>query len=323
VLIRGVVYLVRVPFISEDTTVKLTDFVEDLPQDIAIALTAEEFEILARKMSGAARNLHSLYNLTIDDTFLDDVERGLVWRGVSDLENAAYTLKHSGDTQNSIFQTHAASEKFLKAALKRSDSKVDLQSLGHNLPRVFERLVAANSRYDWLRSSVEALQKFAPNMQIRYGIVPRTVENALVGFNAALSICGASAQLWLFDFARGTERSDFAVGRFYLDGSKSTFYCKQILCAPGNKRSAVLTRFDVNTLLGATMIDMVVEMKYSGLYLEVKDARQLEDLRRRLGHQLRNPGRLVRAEDLGIQITAGPEGSYTTGHVRVRIRPEK
>jgi len=71
------------------------------------------------------------------------------------------------------------------------------------------------------------------------------------------------------------------------------------------------------------MIDMVVEMKYSGLYLEVKDARQLEDLRRRLGHQLRNPGRLVRAEDLGIQITAGPEGSYTTGHVRVRIRPEK
>jgi hypothetical protein len=108
---------------------------------------------------------------------LDDVERGLVWRGLRDLENAASSLRNVGDTQAAVFDAHAAAEKFLKVALKRSGCSIPLQSLGHRLPQIFDELVTSEERYSWLKSSVDSLQALAPNMQIRYGIVPRTVEN--------------------------------------------------------------------------------------------------------------------------------------------------
>jgi hypothetical protein len=317
IFLRGDVYLVQVPSTIGDATVRLTDRIEGLPEDIAVTFTPEEFGNLGRKITGTSLAFQKLYALSVDDTFLDDIEKGLVWRALLDLENAAHSLKQTSDTQTAIFQAHQAAEKFLKVALKRAGSKIDLKSLGHNLPKVFDALVVANGRHAWLKSSVVALQTFAPDMQIRYAVLPRTIENAIVAFNAALTVCGALAQMWLFDAARGTDESTFIPNRFYVDGSGSTFYCKTVDYV---SRLLILTRFGLNPLTGSGLVvEIKLGMDQSALYLEVTDPGEIDNLRRRFEWHLRNLGQQVRPVDLGIQITSGPEGSYTTIGVRVKV----
>jgi HEPN domain-containing protein len=189
VLLRGEVHLVLVPLTEGTTVVRLIDQIDGLPEEVGATLSREEFEAIGRKAAGATISFQKLYNLTVEDGFLDAVERGLVWRALFDLETAATTLRHVGDTQNTIFQIHQAAEKFLKVALKRSGSTADLKRFGHNLPAVFEELKKFSGRYSWLEPCVVALQAFAPNMEIRYSVVPRRVEEAIEAFHAALSIC--------------------------------------------------------------------------------------------------------------------------------------
>ena len=154
------------------------------------------------------------------------------------------------------------------------------------------------------------------SVTVSYRVRPRT---RLLDSTAALSICGTLAIIWLFDLARGSNQSTFTPGKFYLDGSKTTFYCKEVTEVPDEGKLAVLTRFDVNPMLGSVMIDMGVKLKYSALYLEVTDVDKMNDLRRRLEYQLRNRGKRVRPKEFGIKIASGPEGSYTTAHVRIRV----
>jgi len=253
VLLRGEVYLVLVPLTLGDTVVRLVDQIEGLPTAVGASLSREEFEALGRKVAGATISFRKLYNLTVEDGFLDAVERGLVWRALFDLETAVTTLRHVGDTQNTIFQIHQAAEKFLKVALKRAGSAADLKRLGHNLPAVFAELVRLSARYAWLESSVDALQAFAPNMQIRYCVVPRRREDAIEAFHAALSICGALAQMWLFDTKRGADNSRFSPGSYYVDGNQNTYFCKSIHENKGAAPSAVLTRFGVSPVVGRIM----------------------------------------------------------------------
>jgi hypothetical protein len=147
VLLRGEVYLVLVPLTEGDTVVRLIEQIDGLPTEVGATLSREEFEAIARKVAGATISFQKLYNLTVEDGFLDAVERGLVWRALFDLETAATTLRHVGDTQNTIFQIHQAAEKFLKVALKRAGITADLKRLGHNLPAVFTELKKLSDRY--------------------------------------------------------------------------------------------------------------------------------------------------------------------------------
>jgi hypothetical protein len=322
VLLRGSVYLVLVPFSVGDTVARLIDHIRDLPADVAATFTPEEFDDLARKVAGATTNFRTLYTLSCDDVHLDDVQRGLVWRGSFDLENAATSIKHVGDTQAAVFNAHAAAEKFLKVALKRSGSTVDLQSLGHKLPRIFKELIAIENRYLWLKSSVDALQALAPNMQIRYDIVPRSIEHAISAFNASLNICGGLARIWLFDIERGTTTSTFSPGKFYRDGIGYYCFCNQLLPA-GQPQSAqaVLTKLiDVPPPGESLTVQMTVPLAASPLYLEVTDEKQNDALRQTLEYRMRNRGQRINPADLGVELASGPEGSYATALVRRLVR---
>ena len=322
VLVRGSVYLVLVPFSVGDTVARLTDHIQDLPDDIAATLTEEEFEILARKVGGATTNFRTLYTLSCDDVHLDDVQRGLVWRGSVDLENSATSIKHVGDTQTAVFNAHAAAEKFLKVALKRSGCTIDLQSLGHKLPKIFEALLDVENRYLWLKSSVDALQSLAPNMQIRYDTVPRSVEQAISAFNSSLSICGSLARMWLFDIERGTTTSIFSPGKFYRDGIGYYCFCNQLLPAGQPQAAqAVLTKMiDVPPPGESLTVEMTVPVSASPLYLEVTDSKQNDALRQTLEHRMRNRGQRINPADLGVELASGPEGSYATALVRRTVR---
>jgi hypothetical protein len=70
VTLQGNVYLIRVPFTAGDDAVKLVDQIEDLPPDLRDTFGAEEFASLGHKTIGATMNFRTLYNFTIDDSFL-------------------------------------------------------------------------------------------------------------------------------------------------------------------------------------------------------------------------------------------------------------
>jgi HEPN domain-containing protein len=310
--IGGVVYLGRVRFVAEgEVLANFEDEIEDLPKDIARSLSPEEMRSALEKLTFGSRNFHSLYNLLIDDDCLAEIERGLVRRALYDLENAAVTLKHTGDTQAATVLAHEAAEKFLKAALQKSGNTKKLTGFGHDIPKVFQALLQAERRYAFLSSPIANLQKLSPNMELRYSNVPRSMEMAIQAYHGALYICGMIAQMWLFDKARGTSKSRFRECYFYLDGANSTFYCKRVQGV-----SVTLTLFRSSRFIGSQMVDITLDMAQSALYLEVTDTRQDAQLRSQLMAHLRNPGRKVFPEEIGLKMVHGPEGSYATAMIR-------
>lgn len=190
VLIRGVVYLGQARFVGAgEVLANFQEGIEQLPDEVVRSLSPEEKRPILEKLTFGARGFASLHNLIIDDLWLSETEQALVRRALYDLENAAVTLKHTGDTQAASVQAHEAAEKFLKAALSRAGSSKALKSFGHNIPKLFRELLVAEPRYACVELPVENLQKLAPNMELRYSHVPRSLEMAVAGFHGSLYVC--------------------------------------------------------------------------------------------------------------------------------------
>ena len=317
-LIRGNLYLLAVPFIAVDTALKLTDFVEGLPQDIARSLTPEEMATNLESAMLCTSAVHKIYNLTVDDVHFSSEERELLQRALFDLENASTSLKTNEDAQGAVFNAHAAAEKFLKTGIKRAGIADDL--ISHKLPKIFEKLVGLRKTYSWLQSSVDALQNLAPDMNIRYRLVPRSPSEAVSAIYISLNICSMLAQIWLFDFARGSEKSAFVPGRFYVDGRRATFYCDRIHTTTSGNPGVVLMSF--GGLTGSFIAELVLEQEASSLYLEVTDARQSAELKTQF-HELRQRCQTpIDPKDVGMGVHSKPEGSYAGGMMRLRIHGE-
>ncbi|HMG86738.1 MAG TPA: HEPN domain-containing protein [Terracidiphilus sp.] len=315
IFIRGVVYLGQAQFVAEEEV--MTPFeegIEGLSADLARSLTSEEKRSVMERLTLGSRSFYSLHNLLSDDNWLDVTVREMARRALFDLENAAVTLKHTGDTQSAIVQAHEAAEKYLKAALWRAGKTKNLKKLGHDIPKIFKELTQVQPRYFCLRLPVENLHRLSPSMELRYTSVPRSVEMAIEAYHGALYVCGLTAQMWLFDRARGTTVSRFKAGSFYIDGSGTTFYCKTVQTG-----SAVLILFRSSKFTGLQMADLTMDLSQSALYLEVTDPRQDAQLRAQLAFQLRNRGRKVSPDEIGLTMTHGPEGSYTTAVLKVPV----
>ena len=308
VIVRDTLYLVRVPFSETDLVVKLTDEIENLPKEIAANFRPEEFDAIGRIVTAGSEALLKLYNLHCDDHILSLIDRQVIRRARFDLEHAAISLRQSGDTQNTIFHTHEAAEKFLKVALMRCHPKHLPKRLGHDLRKIFDRLVVERPPYEWLRDSVTALQDAAPTMNIRYVDVPRSVAKAVSCFHSALSICGSLAGLWLLEHERGWWDAEFTVGKFYIDSARRTFLCSGFK----DKEHAVLTYFERNAA-GITVAEMTLKSVYSCLYLELNKPDQLKAIREKYDFCRAHATRRVSPEELRIKITHGAEGSYVTG----------
>lgn len=308
VLVRGQVYLAAIPFVTEDTIVQTTDQIEGLPKQVARSLTADEVGEIGRRLTATTEAVSKLYRLRVDDHILEKDERALVRRALFDFEHTASSLRVSGDTQNAIFHSHAAAEKFLKVALKRAGWTKSLKSLHHDLAATFAALVELQKRFSWLESSVNALRMAAPDMEIRYRDVARSMEDAVRSYNASLNICGTLAGIWLFDFERGGKQAEFLPGRFYVDGARRTFLCMELK----SPHKACLRLFMGTPPRGLVMADMVIDALYSSLYLEVTHPIQVAALRVKYDYHLKNRGELVTPEELGVRMASGPEGNYVT-----------
>jgi HEPN domain-containing protein len=319
VLLRGRVYSVTVPFVTEDTVMRLTDRFEGLPANIAKDLSEDEFSRIGHKVSAATEAVQKLYTLRVDDVFLDSEDRQLISRAQYDLEHASNSIIVTGDTQNAIFHSHAAAEKFLKVALAReTGDRQQFKSLAHNLPRILRKLIQSNPTFDWLQSSIDELQKNVPNMAIRYSDLPRSQQSAVVCFDAALSVCGTVAGILIFDGERGTSKASFQVGQFYLDGARRTFRCVQFPTAD----SAILRIFQSHAAYGMIMADIRLKVKYGRLYLEETDSAEIHKLQQMYATHLRHRGQPITPSEIRLQQSSGPEGSYVSSVIKRRIHPD-
>ena len=318
IVIKGAVYLGLARFVGKGTFVRdWRDGVEGLPPSVAESVSRDEFRLIAERLTLGSNAYAHLSNLRIDHTFLGKVENELVQRAVYDLENSAVVLKTSGDTQSAVVMAHQATEKFLKAALKKSGDPTELRKFGHNLPKLIESLVGRSIRYRWLKIPTGHLQTLSPSMELRYGLQPRTIEDAVSAIHASLHICSSIALMWQFDHARGTDKSSFKPGKFYLNDMWQTLYCKAI-----ENGIAVLTLFISNPVLGSQMLDLKLDdAATSSLYLEITDPQEDARLRQIFMAHLRNPGKLVSPEEIGIRQVDGPEGSYLTALISRKIDP--
>jgi hypothetical protein len=317
ILLRGNLYLLAIPFITSGTALQLTDYIEDLPQEVPETMTREEFSAWGEKAMLAAFSVYKIYNLSIDDLQFSNSEREMLRRALFDLENASILLKMNEDTQGAIFNAHAASEKFLKIGLRRAGITATRHS--HKLDKeIFKELVRLRPTYAWLEPSISALSVLAPNMNIRYQAVPRTTEDALSAIYISLHICSTLAQTWLFDFERGTEKSQFSPGNFYLDGRRATFYCDRLCTTRTGKPGAVLMAFADIPLRGPVIAELVFEQEHSSLYLEVTDSLEADRLKSQfeiLRQKCQSP---VDPKVAGISIHSGPEGSYVGGTFHIQ-----
>jgi len=202
VIVRGLLYLVAVPFKTQDTVVILTDTIENLPRAVAESFSHQEFDLIGRKISASAEALAKLYGLHVSDHILAGSNKEIIRRALYDFEHTATSLKYTGDTQNAIFHSHAAAEKFLKVELNRTTGELELKKLGHNLPKLFRHLPDAQKRFPWLADSVNFLQQHAPSMDIRYKDARHSISDAVAVYHAALKVCGTLAGIWLLDAAR-------------------------------------------------------------------------------------------------------------------------
>lgn len=315
-IIRGELYLGVARFVEEgEVLVDFREEVEGLPEAVAGSLSVEEFRPIAERMTNANSGFRSLYNLEIDEDFLNGKERDLVKRARADLASSVVVLKHNGDTQKSIFESHEAAEKFFKAALLKSGYSGDVGKFSHGIPMLFRELARVAPRFSWLSTPMDNLQSlFAPKMGLRYRQIPVSVERAVEAFYGSLFICGTIAQIWLFDKARGTSRSTFRPCHFYVDGQMHAHYCHQV-----RGDSAMLTLFHSSAAIGSAMADKWMDIDQSAMYLEVTDPRQEEQLRAQLVAQYRNPGKRVTPEKIGLRNVSGVEGSFTTAMIKRRV----
>jgi len=319
-VIKGTVYLGIARLVGKGTFVQdWREGVEGLPASVAESVTREEFRPIAERLTLGSNSYGHLSNLRIDHTFLGNLEAELVKRALYDLENSAVILKTTGDTQSSVVMAHQATEKFLKAALKKAGDPTDLKKFGHNLPKLIDALIDKSARYRWLKPPTGHLQTLSPNMELRYGMQPRTVEDAVSAIHASLHVCSAIAVMWQFDHARGSEHSSFVAGKFYRNDMWQTLYCKSV-----RDGIAVLTLFTSHPRTGSQMMDLQLDdVAVSALYLEITDPAEEAMLRGRFAAHLRNPGKRVSPDELGIKQMDGPEGGYLTAMISRKInRPD-
>jgi len=171
-------------------------------------------------------------------------------------------------------------------------------------------------RYNWLVQQVDLLQSLlGPKMGIRYENLGRSVEEAVSAIHASLFLCSTLATMWNFDHLRGSKHSLFKPGCFYKNGTRSNFYCKRL-----EGDLAVLILFQQNKWTGSQLLEMSVPTSASSLYLEVKDEHQDQALRVQFTLHLRNPGRRVTPEEIGLKYTASSDGLFMTSSIK---RPKK
>jgi hypothetical protein len=195
--LRGEIYYINYPTVCGEYTIDVLNCVEDLTEKMKCSLNQieqdqilQEFE-LGYHASNAIRSLDNFLQ------HLHEEAKDLLLTGAVDIEASASNII---DTQNTIFHSHQAAEKFLKALwieldyqkaiVKKYDRGQDgLKMCGHKLLNLYNKLPEIQPKKKHIHKQVKYLHDLVPDMDIRYKIQAKTLDETVQAVNSMLIVC--------------------------------------------------------------------------------------------------------------------------------------
>ncbi|MEQ9625917.1 hypothetical protein [Coleofasciculus chthonoplastes] len=194
--LRGEIYYINYPTCGE-YTIDVLNCVEDLTEKMKCSLNQiEQDQILQEFERGyhAFNAIRSLYNLL---QYLHEEAKDFLLRGAVDIEASASNII---DLQNTIFHSHQAAEKFLKALWveldyqkaideKNKRGKNGCEVCGHKLLNLYNKLPETQPKNEHIYKQVKYLHDLVPDMDIRYKIQGKTLDEVMRAVNSMLIVC--------------------------------------------------------------------------------------------------------------------------------------
>jgi hypothetical protein len=311
VLIKGELYLAAVDFVMEDVKKDYRESIEGLAANVAESLGLEDFRTIGSRTVRAHGDFKALETLNADDCFLSIAQRELLQRARFDLRSSVNELKINENTQGSIFNSHAAAEKYLKAALLQLDKNARPESYGHGVKDLLRDIVVRDERFSGLDNAVAELGQKLPDMNIRYKAMPRSVDNAITAFYASLNVCSGVSTILRFDDERKSRRSAFQPGAYYINAHDLSFWCFD-----ASPSGAKVIGFDERPLRRLKPTPLAVRQVDSGFYLKVESASRAAEMGAALSKLANAPNIRRHGEAQEWSSIRGPEGSYILGFSR-------
>lgn len=195
--LRGEIYYINYPIVCGEYTIDVLSCVEDLTEKMKCSLTqVEQDQILQEFELGyhSSNSIQSLYHFL---EHLHEEAKDFLLRGAVDIKASASNIV---DIQNTIFHSHQAAEKFLKALWIELDyqkaivKKYDrgqngLLMCGHQLLKLYNKLPETQPKKKQIHKQVKYLHDLVPGMNIRYENQGKTLDEAVQAVNSMLTIC--------------------------------------------------------------------------------------------------------------------------------------
>jgi len=195
--LRGEIYYINYPTVFGGEEIDVLKFVEDLTEKMKCSLNQREQDRILQEFE---RGYHAFNAIRSLDNFLQNLHEeanDYILRGAVDIEASASNII---DLQNTIFHSHQAAEKFLKALWVELDyqkaivKKYDggrngLSWCGHKLLKLYNKLPETQPQKNHIHEQVKYLHNLVPNMDIRYNIQAQTLDEAVKAVNSMLIVC--------------------------------------------------------------------------------------------------------------------------------------
>lgn len=199
VVVRGEVYLVRIPLVFGRVRAPVLRFVEGLTESMAQALTETELNAIGQAFQAGFALTYEIEDMT------QELEKGrlsvtgaahnMLQSGIADRDTAVQCLSGRPDTNGACFHAQQHAEKMFKVYLLVNNVSTELQlsrpPYGHDLKRILDLCAAQSGDFLALSGDVGLLNNIP--MDIRYTVskVERTVAVETVW--SALRVGGFSA----------------------------------------------------------------------------------------------------------------------------------
>jgi hypothetical protein len=200
VLLRGQVYLIRIPVVYGNPEVKILPLVEGLTQGMIDSLDEHEIHGVINAFKEGFALVYELDDMRfhLDPTnpsALPDPAVRILKQAIADRDTAVNSLDKRLDTNVACFHAQQHAEKMLKGFLLARNLYTEEQlrktPFGHNLENVFEACLKASGAFADSTGDI-GLLRFIP-MNVRYTMLPVEPSIAVQTIWSALRIGGLSA----------------------------------------------------------------------------------------------------------------------------------
>jgi len=195
--LRGECYYINYHLGYGKYIIDVLSCVEDLTVAMKRSLTQIEQEQIFQEFElgyHAFNAIRSLYHFL---EHLHEEAKDFLLRGAVDIKASASNII---DIQNTIFHSHQAAEKFLKAlwveldyhkaVVKKHDrGQNGLLFCGHQLLKLYNKLPETQPKKKHIHQQVKYLHDLVPGMDIRYENQDKTLDEAVQAVNSMLKIC--------------------------------------------------------------------------------------------------------------------------------------